>query len=112
MRLDHVIQGLYSLALKTSKDGENTVSLRSFSQRVTFFILEKICFISRHNLPCFSVCTEILPSHGGVSLITYQAVELTVYPDSQVLFSCSSASQPLACIGASDYFSPDTGFYP
>lgn len=63
------------------------------------------------NLPSFNICTEILPSHGVLSLITYQAVQLAIYPDSQILFSCSSASQSLACIGASGYFFPDTGLY-
>lgn len=103
---------LSSLALKTSRGGENTVSLGSFFQCVIFFILKKIFFISRHNLPRSNACTEILSSHGVVSLIPYQAVQLTVYPDSQVLFSCSWDSQSLACIGESDYFFSDTRLYP
>lgn len=101
----------FSLALKTSKDGENTASLGSFFHCVTFFILKKTLFISRQS-PLFQ-CMHwnlTLPC-GVVSLITYQAVQLAIYPDSQILFSCSSASQSLACIGASDYFFPDTGLY-
>lgn len=93
---------LSSLALKTSKDGANTMSLGSFFQCVTFFILKKIFFII---ISFASKKKKILSSHGVVSLTTHQAVQLTVYPDFQVLFSCSWASQFLTWIRVSNYLS-------